>query len=31
MSDDALRHNRSHGILDLSLALARKHYGELLD
>ena len=31
MSDEALRHNRSHGILDLSLALARKHYGELLD
>ena len=31
MSDDALRHNRSDGILDLSLALARKHYGELLD
>ncbi len=31
MSDEALRHNRSDGILDLSLALARKHYGELLD
>ncbi|MEI8038328.1 MAG: phosphoenolpyruvate--protein phosphotransferase [Verrucomicrobiota bacterium] len=31
MSDDALRHNRSQGILDLSLDLARKHYGELLD
>lgn len=31
MSDEALRHNRSQGILDLSLALARKHYGELLD
>jgi hypothetical protein len=31
MSDDALRHSRSDGILDLSLALARKHYGELLD
>lgn len=31
MSDEALRHNRSKGILDLSLALARKHYGELLD
>jgi phosphotransferase system enzyme I (PtsI) len=31
MTDDALRHNRSDGILDLSLALARKHYGGLLD
>ncbi len=31
MSDDALRHNRSQGILDLSLDLARKRYGELLD
>ena len=31
MSDDALRHNRSQGILDLSLSLARKHYGALLD
>lgn len=31
MSDEALRHNRSQGVLDLSLALARKHYGELLD
>lgn len=31
MSDEALRHTRSQGILDLSLALARKHYGELLD
>jgi len=31
MSDDALRHNRSQGILELSMALARKHYGELLD
>jgi len=31
MTDDALRHNRSQGILDLSLDLARKHYGELLD
>jgi len=31
MSDEALRHNRSQGILDLSLSLARKHYGELLD
>jgi phosphotransferase system enzyme I (PtsI) len=31
MSDEALRHTRSQGILDLSLALARKHYPELLD
>jgi phosphotransferase system enzyme I (PtsI) len=31
MSDEALRHNRSQGILDLSLAIGRKHYGELLD
>jgi phosphotransferase system enzyme I (PtsI) len=31
MADEALRHNRSQGIFDLSLALARKHYGELLD
>jgi phosphotransferase system enzyme I (PtsI) len=31
MSDEALRHSRSQGVLDLSLALARKHYGELLD
>jgi phosphotransferase system enzyme I (PtsI) len=31
MSDEALRHNRSDGILNLSLALARKHYPELLD
>ena len=31
MSDEALRHNRSQGVLDLSLALARKHYGDLLD
>jgi phosphotransferase system enzyme I (PtsI) len=31
MSDEALRHNRSEGVLDLSLSLARKHYGELLD
>jgi phosphotransferase system enzyme I (PtsI) len=31
MSDEALRHTRSQGILDLSMALARKHYGELLD
>jgi len=31
MSDEALRHTRSQGVLDLSLALARKHYAELLD
>lgn len=31
MSDEALRHSRSQGVLDLSLNLARKHYGELLD
>ena len=31
MSDEALRHTRSQGVLDLSLDLARKHYGELLD
>jgi phosphotransferase system enzyme I (PtsI) len=31
MSDEALRHTRSQGVLDLSLNLARKHYGELLD
>jgi phosphotransferase system enzyme I (PtsI) len=31
MADEALRHNRSLGVLDLSLSLARKHYGELLD
>lgn len=31
MSDEALRHTRSQGILDLSLSLARKHYGNLLD
>jgi len=31
MSDEALRHTRSKGILDMSRALARKHYGELLD
>jgi phosphoenolpyruvate-protein phosphotransferase (PTS system enzyme I) len=31
MADQALRHNRSKGILDLSLDLARKRYGELLD
>jgi phosphoenolpyruvate-protein phosphotransferase (PTS system enzyme I) len=31
MADEALKHPRSQGILDLSMALARKHYGELLD
>jgi phosphotransferase system enzyme I (PtsI) len=31
MSDEALRHSRSQGVLDLSLALARKYYPELLD
>ena len=31
MSDEALRHNRSQAILDLSLDLARKRYGDLLD
>jgi hypothetical protein len=31
MADDALRHTRSQGILDLSMELARKHYGNLLD
>jgi phosphotransferase system enzyme I (PtsI) len=31
MADEALRHNRSQGVLDLSLELARRHYGELLD
>jgi hypothetical protein len=31
MADDALRHNRSQTILDLSMNLARKHYGHLLD
>jgi len=31
MSDEALRHTRSQGVMDLSMALARKHYGDLLD
>ncbi len=31
MSDEALRHSRSQGILDLSMSLARKHYANLLD
>ncbi len=31
MADEALRQNHSQGILDLSMGLATKHYGELLD
>lgn len=31
MADEALRHPRSQGVLDLSLSLANKHYPELLD
>ena len=31
MADEALRHSRSQGILDLSMSLARRHYPELLD
>ncbi len=31
MSDEALKHTRSQGIMDLSLELAKKHYGELMD
>ena len=31
MADEALRHTRSQGILDLSMDLARQHYAELLD
>lgn len=31
MSDEALKHPRSQGVLDLSLEIARKRYGELLD
>ncbi len=31
MSDEALKNPRSQGILDLSLAIARKRYAELLD
>lgn len=30
MADDALRNNRSHRILDMSMEIGRKHYGELL-
>jgi phosphoenolpyruvate-protein phosphotransferase (PTS system enzyme I) len=31
MADEALKQSNSQGILDLSLELAKKHYGELLD
>jgi phosphotransferase system enzyme I (PtsI) len=31
MSDEALKNSRSQGVLDLSMALARKHYANLLD
>jgi phosphoenolpyruvate-protein phosphotransferase (PTS system enzyme I) len=31
MADEALKHPRSQGILDLSMTMARKHYAELLD
>ncbi|NQW99843.1 phosphoenolpyruvate--protein phosphotransferase [bacterium] len=31
MADEALRHTRSQGILEMSMKLARRHYGELLD
>jgi phosphotransferase system enzyme I (PtsI) len=31
MANEALCHSRSQGILDLSMELARKHYGNLLD
>ncbi|MCP5545658.1 MAG: phosphoenolpyruvate--protein phosphotransferase [Akkermansiaceae bacterium] len=31
MADDALRNTRSQAILDLSMEIARKRYGELLD
>jgi phosphoenolpyruvate-protein phosphotransferase (PTS system enzyme I) len=31
MADEALRHSRSQGILDMSLDLARNYYGNLLD
>lgn len=31
MSDQALKHTRSQGIMDLSLELAKDHYPELLD
>ena len=30
MADEALRHSRSQGVLDLSMSLARKHYPELV-
>ena len=31
MADEALRHTRNQEILDLSMALARKHYANSLD
>ena len=31
MADEALRQSRSEAILNLSLDLAKRHYGELLD
>ena len=31
MSDEALKHSRSQGVMDLSLELAKEHYPELLD
>lgn len=31
MSDEALKHSRSKGVLDLSLELAKQHYPELID
>lgn len=31
MADEALRQTRSFSVMDLSLGLAKKHYGELLD
>jgi phosphotransferase system enzyme I (PtsI) len=31
MADEALRHNRSQAILDLSMGLARKRYRDLFD
>lgn len=31
MAEEALKNTRSQGILDLSMAIARKHYGDLLD
>ena len=31
LGDVMVRHTRSQGVLDLSMSLARKHYGDLLD